>query len=232
MNYVGVINGQELQPEIKQKLGQYEISVEQGMKEEQVQRMTGLLFIEEPTASIAKSCVRFLHYRKQLDGFVWVMSKGVSSVTRQMYFELGADGVFDGNCSVDEIVLCMKNSLERQQFIEKKYQKKLEKLESIPGESILLDSGTRVIKVLSTNGWQEIALTETEFQLMDTLYKNIGMVCFYEQLYEDLWSEEIENREIYLANLVFRIRMKMKQQGVERVMIETVRLKGYRLLHG
>lgn len=230
MNCVGVINGQEIQPEIRNKLGKYAIKVRQVIIEEHIEKLIGLLFIEESAVSIAESCVRFLHYRKQLDGFIWVMANGVSQATRQMYFELGADGVFDGNCSIDEIVLCVKNSLERQQFIEAKYKKKLEKLENVQSEAIMLDRETRVIKVLSTIGWQEIILTETEFHLMDLLYQNIGMVCFYEQLYDKLWSGEMENREIYLANLVFRIRMKFKHQGVERAVIETVRSKGYRLL--
>lgn len=230
MTIIGVVNEEELQPEMQEKLENYEINVQQGVVVGDLQKKSDILFIEESAENLANSCVRFLHCRQQVEGFVWVMVKGTSKITRQMYFELGADGVFDENCSIDEIVLCVKNGLERQQLMETKYKKRLEKLGRTSDSSILLNREARSVRILATSGWQEIILTEIEFQLIDILYHKIGLVCFYEELYKKFWAEEVEYREIYLANLIFRIRMKFKRQGVDRAVIETVRLKGYRLL--
>jgi len=88
-----------------------------------------------------------------------------------------------------------------------------------------LDPGNRAVR---HNG-QLVALTPTEFRLLDVLLGNRGRTCSHKGLLRAVWGPESEDREHYLRVYIRHLRQKLERDPAKPRFLVTVRGVGYRL---
>ena len=71
-------------------------------------------------------------------------------------------------------------------------------------------------------------LTVKEFQLLYYLAFNSGQVISKEQIYYQLWKEDINTESNSVETLIMRLRKKLEQDTSNPIFIETIRGGGYR----
>jgi len=87
---------------------------------------------------------------------------------------------------------------------------------------LTLDSATRRV----TRGAREVALTKTEFDLLELLMLNAGIVLTRDVIYERIWGIDFETTSNSLDVYVGYLRRKTEQGGEPRL-VQTVRGVGY-----
>lgn len=75
---------------------------------------------------------------------------------------------------------------------------------------------------------RSIPLTVKEFQLLYYLASNQGQVISKEQIYYELWNEDIGVESNSVETLVMRLRKKLDMDSPNSTYIETIRGGGYR----
>jgi two-component system response regulator MprA len=100
------------------------------------------------------------------------------------------------------------------------------------------DDGDRVTRVADLvldpaarrawRGERELDLTRTEFDLLETLVRNAGIVCTHSALYDAVWSYDFGPDSKTLAVYIGYVRKKLEQDDEPRL-IHTVRGVGYTL---
>lgn len=73
-----------------------------------------------------------------------------------------------------------------------------------------------------------VQLTVKEFQLLYYLASNSGQVINKEQIYYQLWKEDISTESNSVETLIMRLRKKLEQDTSNPIFIETIRGGGYR----
>nr|WP_245341966.1 helix-turn-helix domain-containing protein [Enterococcus rivorum] len=77
---------------------------------------------------------------------------------------------------------------------------------------------------------QIVHLTRLEFQLILELAKEPNKAVSYEELTTLIWSDSVPKGDIYrLANLVFNVRKKLREENIDPSIIKTIRSRGYML---
>ena len=79
---------------------------------------------------------------------------------------------------------------------------------------------------LATRGGQPISLTKTEFDLLQFLVENAGVVLSRERIYEEIWGYDFETSSNSLDVYIGYLRRKTEAGGQPRV-VHTVRGVGY-----
>jgi two-component system response regulator MprA len=110
----------------------------------------------------------------------------------------------------------------------------LRRTDPVPGEAttleladLRLDPTTRQV----FRGDREVLLTKTEFDLLELLMRNAGIVMTREQVYEDIWGYDFESSSNSLDVYIGYLRRKTEEFGEPRL-IQTVRGVGYVLRPG
>ena len=135
-------------------------------------------------------------------------------VDRIVGLTLGADDYVVKPFSVRELVLRIRAILRR---------------DSRPGTGTALCRGALLLDVEAhrvTLDGQEVALTATEFRLLEDLMRHAGAVRTREQLLNAVWGYSFEGYARTVDTHVRRLRAKL---GEEAAALETVRGVGYRL---
>ena len=135
-------------------------------------------------------------------------------VDRIVGLTLGADDYVVKPFSVRELVLRIRAILRRG---------------SRPGTGTALFRGALLLDVEAhrvTLDGQEVALTATEFRLLEDLMRHAGAVRTREQLLNAVWGYSFEGYARTVDTHVRRLRAKL---GEEAAALETVRGVGYRL---
>ena len=135
-------------------------------------------------------------------------------VDRIVGLTLGADDYVVKPFSVRELVLRIRAILRRG---------------SRPGMGSALCRGALLLDVEAhrvTLDGQEVALTATEFRLLEDLMRHAGAVRTREQLLNAVWGYSFEGYARTVDTHVRRLRAKL---GEEVAALETVRGVGYRL---
>lgn len=135
-------------------------------------------------------------------------------VDRIVGLTLGADDYVVKPFSVRELVLRIRAILRRG---------------SRPGMGSALCRGALLLDVEAhrvTLDGQEVALTATEFRLLEDLMRHAGAVRTREQLLNAVWGYSFEGYARTVDTHVRRLRAKL---GEEAAALETVRGVGYRL---
>lgn len=97
--------------------------------------------------------------------------------------------------------------------------------EVIKHKGIILDSSARVAKFED----QEINLTQTEFDILESLIQNKGKVLTRENLVEIVWGLEFQGEDRTVDSHIKNLREKLKAGGVEKSYIKTVWGIGYKV---
>ena len=83
----------------------------------------------------------------------------------------------------------------------------------------------------ATRGGRDLELTKTEFDLLELLMHNVGIVLERDVLYDRIWGFDFETNSRSLDVYVGYLRRKTEAQGEPRV-LHTVRGVGYVLRAG
>ncbi|MEX1279336.1 MAG: response regulator transcription factor, partial [Acidimicrobiia bacterium] len=101
----------------------------------------------------------------------------------------------------------------------------LRRTEGVPGESSILEVADLSLDADARRvfrGDREIELTKTEFDLLELLLRNAGIVLSREQIYEDIWGYDFESSSNSLDVYIGYLRRKT-EAGDEPRLIQTVR---------
>ena len=150
---------------------------------------------------------------------VIMLTAKAAEIDRVLGLELGADDYVTKPFSPRELILRIKNLLNRQVSPSNEMPVK------IVAGPITVDSERHVVLVNE----EEVVLTATEFKLLSTLASRRGRVQDREQLLRDVWGYEsyIDTRTV--DTHMRRLRDKL---GAAAGYLETVRGMGYRFCEG
>lgn len=139
-------------------------------------------------------------------------------IDRIVGLELGADDYIPKPFSPREVVLRVRAVLRRHSAVGTTG----EAAEAVEVGSLRLDTGAHRLEIRG----KDVALTATEFRLLQTLMERVGRIQTRSRLLADVWgySEEVDSRTV--DTHVRRLRRKL---GAEADRIETVIGVGYRL---
>jgi two-component system response regulator MprA len=100
---------------------------------------------------------------------------------------------------------------------------------SVTGQHEVLRVGDLVVDPLRRQAWRgerELGLTKTEFDLLELLVFNAGIVITRDQIYERIWGYDFETSSKSLDVYIGYLRRKTEAEGEPRL-IHTVRGVGY-----
>lgn len=92
-------------------------------------------------------------------------------------------------------------------------------------KGIGIDKAARVVKYQD----QPINLTQTEFDILESLIQNKGKVLTREQLVEIVWGLEFQGEDRTVDSHIKNLREKLKSAGIDKSFIKTVWGIGYKV---
>jgi two-component system phosphate regulon response regulator PhoB len=143
-----------------------------------------------------------------------LLTAKAAEIDRVLGLELGADDYVTKPFSPRELILRVRNRLQRRQSTD-------EKPEQIRVGELLVD----IPRHRTSVGGKPIELTATEFKLLTTLAMRRGRVQSREQLLRDVWEYD---REIDTRTVDTHMRRLREKLGRASGLLETVRGAGYR----
>lgn len=178
-----------------------------------------LVILSEKKENFSEVCKQLMIAQEKYSTFIWLYAPQCGVEEKNIYLQLGANGVVNEPYHTNELVLMIKNMFAK---LDKVSQTKMQMNEL--SKVILNDSNLSV----SFDGKKEILLTRLEYKVMAILYEQANTAVSYESLYQSVWQERYEDTLKYrIANLVFNLREKLGNTGLNP--IKTVRSKGYML---
>ncbi len=130
--------------------------------------------------------------------------------------DAGADDYLAKPFSLDELLARVRALLRRTSYEE-------------PGTTLV--AADLRLEEIARRVWRagrEIELTKTEFELLELLMRNAGVVLDHSSIYEHIWSYDFGPDSKNLAVYIGYLRRKLEQDGGTRL-IHTVRGVGYTL---
>ena len=198
--------------------------------EQEIKNLDAIIIRENALEDTALTCKILLKLKERTDLYVWVFSSGYQKFGRTVYLQLGALGVIPEDCDATELQLIVTNSLK------KKNNKKVNGLSSSENydAGIIMDNELKFKLIprnhsLKISEGKEIPLTNLEYKALDMLYMNANNTVTYEELFEAVWDKDFSCQGYRVANLIFHLREKLKQNSEDLTFIRTIRSKGYLL---
>jgi DNA-binding response OmpR family regulator len=151
---------------------------------------------------------------KELSDVPVVAVAGADGDERIVVLRAGADDCVSKPARAEEVVARIEALLRRRRLSP-------EEVDVIEDDFMQIDRGRHRVTVLGV----EIALTPTEFRMLEAFAENSGRVLGHGQLLDSVWGDRIRGRDevkLYVSYL----RRKLAAVGIDPV--ETVRGVGYR----
>lgn len=129
--------------------------------------------------------------------------------------DAGADDYLVKPFALDELLARLRALLRRR--------------EGVAGEVSVLESAGIRMDLATRQVWRDdalIDLTKTEFDLLELLLANAGVVLARARIYEEIWGYDFESSSNSLDVYIGYLRRKTEADGAPRV-IQTVRGVGY-----
>ncbi|MGX7264742.1 winged helix-turn-helix domain-containing protein [Enterococcus crotali] len=200
-----------------------ECSVEEidpNMTAQQLKAMDTIILFGKNDDIICQASEKILKIREQSDVLIWIIAQKLNTISKVVFLQLGADGSFEDEESVDIFRLTIVNALKRI-----KQPEKTMKLEEGPN-SFFLDRRNQVMQI---EGGPSAPLTNLEYRTLQVLIDNLGNTVTYEEIYEAVWHQKYNNEKYRIANIMFHIREKIEKDTSNPIYIKTVRSRGYLL---
>ncbi|MEJ6512225.1 MAG: response regulator transcription factor [Actinomycetota bacterium] len=132
--------------------------------------------------------------------------------------DAGADDYLPKPFSLDELLARVRSLLRRSTFDE------ADAPAQITVEDLVIDEAAR----RAWRGEREMELTKTEFDLLELLARNTGVVLSHSTIYDEIWGYDFGPDSKALAVYIGYLRRKT-EEGDESRIIQTVRGVGYTL---
>ncbi|MCX6510990.1 MAG: response regulator transcription factor [Actinobacteria bacterium] len=132
--------------------------------------------------------------------------------------DAGADDYLPKPFSLDELLARLRSLLRRSTFDD------TDEVPQIVVEDLVIDEAAR-------RAWRaerELELTKTEFDLLELLARNTGVVLSHSNIYDQIWGYDFGPDSKALAVYIGYLRRKTEEGGEARL-IQTVRGVGYTL---
>lgn len=132
--------------------------------------------------------------------------------------DAGADDYLPKPFSLDELLARLRSLLRRSTFAE----------DDAPAQIVV---GDLIIDEAARRAWRgerEMELTKTEFDLLELLARNTGVVLSHSTIYDQIWGYDFGPDSKALAVYIGYLRRKTEDGGESRI-IQTVRGVGYSL---
>lgn len=190
---------------------------------ERTEKFDGFVIAEQQTQNIGTICELIILLKRKYNTFVWIISERKNKMNRIAYLQLGADGVIDEDSEPEECGFMMINALDRYKGIcsEEETQN--------PKSVDLADLQLRPCNFSVVVKGKEINLTRLEYKTIEFLHTKQGTAVTYEEIYKNVWSNEENDKQYRVSNLVFHIRQKIEEDTTRPRFIKTIRSKGYKL---
>jgi two-component system response regulator MprA len=132
--------------------------------------------------------------------------------------DAGADDYLPKPFSLDELLARLRSLLRRSTFDE------TDETPQVIVEDLVIDEAAR----RAWRGERELELTKTEFDLIELLARNTGVVLSHSNIYDQIWGYDFGPDSKALAVYIGYLRRKTEEGGEARL-IQTVRGVGYTL---
>ena len=132
--------------------------------------------------------------------------------------DAGADDYLPKPFSLDELLARLRSLLRRSTFDD------TDAPATITVEDLVIDEAAR----RAWRGERELELTKTEFDLLELLARNTGVVLSHSSIYDQIWGYDFGPDSKALAVYIGYLRRKTEDGGEPRI-IQTVRGVGYTL---
>jgi two-component system response regulator MprA len=132
--------------------------------------------------------------------------------------DAGADDYLPKPFSLDELLARVRSLLRRSTFDE------ADAPAQITVDDLVIDEAAR----RAWRGDREMELTKTEFDLLELLARNTGVVLSHSSIYDEIWGYDFGPDSKALAVYIGYLRRKT-EEGNESRIIQTVRGVGYSL---
>lgn len=132
--------------------------------------------------------------------------------------DAGADDYLPKPFSLDELLARLRSLLRRSTFDDG------DTPVTITVEDLVIDEAAR----RAWRGERELELTKTEFDLLELLARNTGVVLSHSSIYDQIWGYDFGPDSKALAVYIGYLRRKTEDGGEPRI-IQTVRGVGYTL---
>ena len=189
--------------------------------------LDGVILKEDSEQNIGVLCGLILKIKEKSNPLIWVLTDQPSSLQKVLYLQLGVDGTFSSENAPEEVNLIIRNSLKRYQ--QSQDEQVMTKAQMAGDNHLGLELNPYNLSVKLKSSKDEIPLTKLEFQLMKLFYDNPSRGISYQEIYEFVWKRPYANNKYRVSNLVFHLRTKLLNGGIDSITIRTVHSKGYML---
>jgi two-component system, OmpR family, KDP operon response regulator KdpE len=191
-----------------------------------------LLFERDPVAIVVDLCLEqaagseFVQVlRAASDLAIVAIARGGDASATITALEAGADDVVRTDTPRDEFLARLRAAVRRSQRAPRRQAEATRGRVVVTGD-LRLDRSARIV----TKGGTRVALTRTEYRLIDALAERLGEVVSHRVLLSTVWGEQFIDDTHYLRVYIGYLRQKLEENPRRPRYLVSERGVGYRLV--
>lgn len=179
-----------------------------------------LLDIMMPKMDGIETCMKI---RKNKNMPIIMLSAKGEDMDKILGLTTGADDYIAKPFNPLELIARVKSQIRRYIKLNNKVNAKNEEIIEI--DDLIINVATHEVKI----GEKLISLTPTEFDILELLGKNRGMIFNTEKIYKSIWKEELYESDNTVMVHIRKIREKIEENTRKPKYIKTVWGVGYKI---
>lgn len=178
-----------------------------------------ILDIMMPKMDGMETCMKI---REKKNMPIIMLSAKTEDMDKILGLTTGADDYMTKPFNPLELIARVKSQIRRYTKLNNTLENKNEGVIEI--DDLIIDVKTHEVKI----GDKEVALTRREFDILELLAKNRGIVFSTEKIYESVWKEEFYESDNTIMVHIRKIREKIEENTRKPKYIKTVWGVGYK----